>query len=591
MFSRRSTLTTALTFVALAASTLGSATAQADSATDQIDRIVARTLDSIDGVKTASGAFSDPVKGSVGGSGLPQLGYPALRASQLAGGNSRWTAMAAATFGRGVGGPRLITMWPAAVTWSTGAASALPSEQRDSLENTLRTAGKLHASGIADVCFQRRASGCFNNYVVMSELMNLELWATGLKAGAPSSRLGDTAIVSHSLSRMIKRASAHSSRGYVVDQAGHALPSSLISDPSTYPLAYQALTTAMIVRGVDLASRRHAISWQTRAYVTRMLRSLVITVAPTGEVAWMGRGQDTAWSLAAVLYASTAGQRIISDNTLRGQLSRLAEIELGALDSRSKGDRFLQVRPDNQSGKGFDHYASAIGNASLAMTFLQLARPELSRVAKPGGPTVAATPGAHAYDSGSHVLTARTARGWMGIHTVASHKTDPRYDFGLLRALALRDGKWVQLMPSRPITDGKPALTSAPTIDGAKPVVSKVETSGETSYVLASWRGRGARFSWRIENGAAVMRGTCPAGRSVAMTAWLPQTGPLNKYGRTLARAGYSITVDRPYTYTQYRSGASSRHTALAAYALRWKCGNGKTPFAVAFRGTEVATG
>lgn len=591
MLSHRSTRSIAVSFAVIAATALVPVQSQAAASHDQIDRIVARTLDSIDGVKAASGAFADPVKGSVGSSGLPQLGYPALRASQLAGGNSRWTAMAAATFSRGVGGPKLITMWPAAVTWSTGAASALPQGQRASLENTLRSAGKLHASGVADVCFQRRASGCFNNYVVMSELMNLELWATGLKAATPSARLGDKAIVAHSLSRLIKRAAAHSSRGYVVDAGGGALPTSLISDPSTYPLAYQSLTTAMIVRGVDIASRRHAISWQTRAYVTRMLRSLVTTVAPTGEVAWMGRGQDTAWSLAAVLYASTAGQRLISDKKLRRQLSRLAEIELAALDARSKGDRFLQVRPDNQTGRGFDHYASAIGNASLAMTFMQLARPELGNLAKPGGPTVASTPGVHAYDSGSHVLTARTTKGWMGIHTVASHKTDPRYDFGLLRALALRDGRWVQLMPSRPITDGGPALTSAPTIEGVKPVVTKVDTAGDTSYVLASWRGRGARFSWRIENGAAVMRGTCPAGRSVAMTAWLPQSGPLNRYGRSLSRAGYSVTVDRPFVYTQYRSGASSRHTALAAYAMRWKCGNGKAPFAVAFRGTELATG
>lgn len=583
-------LTALLATAALAA--IGAAPAHAGPAHDQVDRIVARTLDSIAAAKTASGAFTDPVKGSVGGAGLPQLGFPALKASQITGGNSSWDAIAAATFARGVGGTKLITMWPAAVTWSTGAGARLPEAQRRRLAQALSSAGKLHASGIADVCFQRRASGCFNNYVVMSELMNLELWATGLKPSGPSSRLSDRAIVSHSLSRLMSRTAAHASSGYVVGRDGQALPTELISDPSTYPLAYQALTTAMVVRGADIAARVRPLSWQTRARITRLLRSLLITVAPTGEVAWMGRGQDTAWSLAAVLYAASAGQRLTGDTTLRRQLSQLAAIELTALETRSKGDRFLQVRPDNATPAGFDHYASAIGNASLAMTFLQLARPDLGNLAPAGGGTPATTPGTHAYDPGSHVLTARSKWGWMGIHTVASHETDPRYDFGLLRALAQNeDGSWVQLMPARPITDGKAALTSAPTIQGVRPVVTRVDASGDTAYVIARWRGQSARFTWKVENGRAIMQGTCPAGQSVAMTAWLPIVGELGTTDRTLTRAGYSIAADRPITYNRYRSGASSREAALGAYSLRYRCGARKSVFRFAFSGTEPARG
>jgi hypothetical protein len=137
------------------------------------------------------------------------------------------------------------------------------------------------------------------------------------------------------------------------------------------------------VRAVRLAGP--AAPPRLRLAARRALWGLVGLAAPDGEVAWSGRGQDQAWTLAAALYAGAAGSALFADTdaVLAARLRRLADVELVALAGRLRSGA-LQVLPSgNDALAGLDHYYSAVGSTGLAATFLELARDELPDAGAP----------------------------------------------------------------------------------------------------------------------------------------------------------------------------------------------------------------
>ncbi len=583
--------------LALAAVACAPAAASAASFTDQLDAVAGPAMEGLIRAQREDGTFKDTTKGSVGGIGLTKAAFAAshqsLRLSSDAATSRRLLARRVLT--RGTGGSNVLDKWAVALWASAERAADGPLSGR--LDARLRELGRLHAPGVADACFQR--SDCFNNYSLVSRVLNLELAASGLKSSTAGARLARPALRDESLRWLrdvLPRTTAQSAR--VIAPGQGTFTAAALSDPHTYPLAYQTLCTALLTRAVTLGGS------STPKKVWQLLRAAlwenVGFTAPNGEITYLGRGQDEVWTLAANLYAGVQGSVLFAsrDPRLAARLRRVAEIELAALAGRLT-DTGLAQTPLNRAGRaGIDHYASQIGNASLALTWLELARDASTAMAGDVSYLPSEVDGGRASDpQGNGLLTLRKGDVWLAVHRRRDHRSDARQDFGLLRALRRNaDGRYESLMPERPIVRpgqaspaGGPMLLSggvayAPSVTRGGAEASSIRLSG-------GWGGV-ASGSWTFAPTAegVQMTSTCPSGRALQLTVFLPKEGELTRRERLLARGGYTVRFSQPVSATTMSTTyGSAREPRLTALKVRTACTT--KPLKVTYTGTVLARG
>lgn len=566
-------LTTIQESVAAAPSTL----------TERIDEIGLPALAALEAAQRDDGTFDDPVKGTVGGGGSPQIAWVALRqAARMQGESAQWRiALARRTLGRGANDDQLLPKWPLALIVLDGAQDALQDPAR--WQRIVTNLGRLRAPGVANACY--RDGRCFNNYDLVSSVLSLELARSGRRSSVQGARLRDSALRLHTLQWLRDRLPATTSPTARLSQPGLGERSmAALSDPSTYPLAYHAFSTALLTRAVKLAGR------DTPAAVRRLLHDalwqLVAFTGPNGETSWMGRGQDQVWTMAAAAYAGMQGSILLghADPALAARLRRLADVELEALRGRLGADGLHQTPLGRAGRAGIDHYASSVGNAALALVWLELAREVAPSVGEARRPLPAETDGARASDPRSTgLMTLRSGEVWIGVHRRRSHRSDERYDFGLLRALARgQDGSWSSLIPERPIVrPGRASAPSGPLLQRGGRVSAPVATGGGVSAksvrLTGAWRGAAGEapgvWSWTPTRGGVTMRSSCPRGAALRLTVWLPSEGPLVRSARGLARGGYAVALSQRFTVVaQIGRYASAREPRLTAYRVVTKC-------------------
>jgi hypothetical protein len=560
-----------------------SVAASSPTLAERIDEIGLPAVAALEAAQRPDGTFDDPVKGRVGGGGMPQIAWVALRqAARLQGEPAqRRIALARRTLARGANDSQLLPKWPLALIVRDGAQTALQDPGR--WQRMVTNLGRLRAPGVADACY--RDGRCFNNYDLVSSVLSLELARTGRRSSLRSARLHDVTLRRHTLQWLRDRLPETTSATARLSQPGLGERSmAALSDPSTYPLAYHAFSVALLTRAATLAGR------DAPAAVRRLLHDalwqLVAFAGPDGETSWMGRGQDQVWTLAAAAYAGMQGSILLdrADSALAARLRRLADVELEALRGRL-GDDGLRQTPLGRAGRaGIDHYASSVGNAAHALVWLELAREVAPAVTGARRALPAETDGARASDPRSTgLMTLRSGAVWIGVHRRRSHRSDERYDFGLLRALVRRqDGTWSSLLPERPIVrPGRATAPSGPMLQRGGRVSAPVATAGgvtTTSVRLSgAWRGaagtaRGA-WSWTPTRGGVMMRSSCPRGAALRLTVWLPSEGPLVRSPRGLARGGYAVALSQGFT-VQAQPGryASAREPRLTAYRVVTTC-------------------
>lgn len=585
------------TALALAAAALAPSSAAADSSLqNRIDTIARPAMEGLIRAQRTDGTFVDTTKGTVGGIGLTKAGFVAAHQS------ARLTPTAAATrrtlaqrvISRGLGGDNVLDKWAVALWAAEERRSGGPLSTR--LDAALVRLGRLHAPGIADTCFQR--ANCFNNYSLVSRVLDLELAASGLRSTVGGARLSRPGLRSEALRwlRDVLPQTTSQSARVVVPGVG-VRSAAALSDPSRYPLAYQTLCTALLVRAARLGGNR------TPAAVWRLTRAalweLVGMTAPNGEITWLGRGQDEVWTLAANLYAGVEGSALMArrDPQLAARLRRIAEIELEALTGRLT-DTGLAQTPSARAGRaGIDHYASAVGNAALALVWMELARDAAPAVSGPVSPLPAERQGGRASDpEGNGLVTLRSGRLWMGVHRRRDHTLDPRQDFGLLRALWRADnGRWISLLPARPVVRrGRPSPSGGPLlVRGERVVTPVVHGGGATTRAIrlrGSWEGVPARFDYAPSRDGVRLRTTCPRGLALQFTVFLPAEGELSRSSTVLVRGGYGVRFSRPISAavlpTRY---GSAREPHLTAIRVRVRCGG--APLTVTYSGTAIAKG
>ncbi len=621
-------ITLALTAGAAPATALEPGVPRARDATAR--QIIDVALKDLAARQRESGAFDDRTGRVVGGSGLPYIAFVALarareegsrpaRAAQTvtveeatqspavptpgagpsgsgsAGGGTpqpedgSWRlTLARRTLDRG-SGSTVILRWPLAMTLALHDEDLLVGMRGDLRARAL-TWGRLRAAGIAaDRCYQNPT--CFNNYKIADAVLNLELARSGLRGTVRGTRLRDPALLRRSalrwLSATLPRFAPATGRVTIPGRGSEV--ATILSDPGTRPLAYAAMCTAWVVRATRLAGRSAPAA--LRRLTRRALWGLLGAAAPDGDVSWSGRGQGQAWTHAAALYAGAAGAAVFADTDplLAARLRRLADVELDALDARVRGGE-LQVLPSgNADLAGLDHYYSVTGSTGLALTFLQMARPELpgaqsTRLSLPSeidgaslsDPARPPSPG---------LVTRRAGLSWMGMRMRREHVFDPRSDAGLVRALRLVSGRWREQLPARPgpaakagvrTPSGGPVLVLGTT--HLQPRAGTPEQQAGGVLLHGAWRaarGRAVPGAWRYTGASdgVALRSTCPLGARLELTTWLPRRGLLVRDGGLIQRAGYAVRVTpRPAVRPLVTPYANSVQPGLRAYRIVIPC-------------------
>ncbi|HEX5309518.1 MAG TPA: hypothetical protein VFW38_10620 [Solirubrobacteraceae bacterium] len=549
----------------------------------QIDEVSLPATNTLLATQLPDGTFLDPLRGPIGGSGLTRIVWVALRqASRLSGSEAAIRVAAAErSLEKGTELDQVLPKWIVAMVFSDHLQGLLADP--GPLEREEANLGRLHASGTADPCFQK--PGCFNNYVLAGKLLNLELEHSGLRASRVGARLADPQLLAQTLSwmaRSLPRTTTDTARVNVPrvgDFSGAAL-----SDPSTYPLAYQALCAAELTRATYLAGASAPAAM--RRLEIASLWDLLGMTAPNGEISWWGRGQDIVWTMAASFYAAMQGSVLVAHEhpQLAARLRRLAQVDLATLRARLGAPGF-RARPiaGVTGGAGIDTYYGPVGTTALALVWLELAREVAPLVEGPVAPLPAEQSGAWSADPrGAGVLTLRSGEVWLA---VSSRRvgTDARMGWGLLRALRrTATGAWEALLPDRPLLPGyRPEVPSGPLLLGAKGALEPRTATAVVDargIVLRGHWGTGKKptpavWTWAATGGSVGLTSTCPKGDRLRFTEWLPANGQLMSGTNWLARGSFSVGFSLPIAISPLPGRyASARERALKAYSVTVTC-------------------
>jgi hypothetical protein len=572
--------------LALAASTAGAAEAPAGGlglGQAQIDEVSLPAADMLLATQLPDGTFLDPLRGPVGGSGLTRVVWVALRQASRLSGEQAAVRVAAAerSLEKGTELDQVLPKWILALIFSDHLQGLLANP--GPLEREEANLGHLHASGTADPCFQK--PGCFNNYVLAGKLLNLELAHTGLRGARAGARLADPSLVAQTLrwlARALPRTTSETARVHLPGGGAHT--GAALSDPSTYPLAYQALCAAELTRADFLAGA--AAPRAMRHLETAALWDLLGMTAPNGEISWWGRGQDIVWTTAASLYAAMQGSVLEQPihPELAAQLRRLAQIDLAALHARLGAPGF-RARPiaGVGGGAGIDTYYGPVGTTALALVWLELAREVAPLVGGPVASLPAEQPGAWASDlHQAGVFALRQGGVWLAV-SARRVGSDARSGWGLLRALRrTAAGAWQALLPDRPLLPNyHPEAPSGPLLLSARgalePRTARVAIGSRSIAIDGHW-GKGkkpvpASWTWAPAGAGVALTSTCPRGRRLRFSEWLPARGALASGASWLARGGFSVSFSLPVAIAPAPGRyASARERTLKAYTVTVVC-------------------
>jgi hypothetical protein len=522
------------------------------------------------GRQDAHGYFLDPATGHhQGGYGNVMIGYGLLRAGVRAsdaglvraGLRGVDTALGEKPSRRGVFD--LLAM-AAAYNFARRHLARDPAfaAARPRWERYLHQTGAPNIDNKAQACIVSPV--CFHNHEAVGATADLELLATRLRS---------------------RRARGAIRRG-ALQEVGVAEPSfavGLLSDSGVWPLAYHALSTAMLGRSIDLLGR-HAPRASRRA-LRRTVTALRGFIAPDGTVAYIGRRQEDVWSLAATVTAA----EIARDQSL-------ADRAFGRIKSAYPlTSRGLPIVPR----RGADAFSEQ-GVDGKPMTFngLSIYLLNVAADAAPpgaggsGGPLRADSDGAFVDDRQNGFAAVRHGDVWFAVHR-RRVPPDLRNDFGLMAAKwRSPSGAWVDILRPRPMRFDA-GETAGPVIERAGQRLfpagdsiaagrgGEVTVRGRIGVQPASFRytptARGVRMSVRAQPGDVVV-----------YTAYVPEDEAEVHRGAVSYPTGVVKARPRASSVRFERGFASCCDAAMAAARMRVRArGDGVVTFTVSAHGTH----
>jgi hypothetical protein len=297
---------------------------------------------------------------------------------------------------------------------------------------------------------------CWNNLKLVGALAGAVLLRTGLESRTSGALLADPALPAEIAATAGERIPLET--GDAIDRHGAANLSGggLLSDPSRDPLAYHALSTALLGRLVDELGDEAPP--QALAALDRASRGLLLLAAPDGDLSWWGRGQGQVWVPAvAAEAAARAARRAPARGDLRGRYLAVAAAQLarlrGAYGVGAVGLPLVPGAVDAATlrGRSVDTYATTRGYNGLAVDALDRAAALLASVDGRVTRVPSSRPGSVRSPVQAGLATIGRAGRWVAIAGRDRAAEDARYGSGLL-ALQARDGSgtWSPRIPARP---------------------------------------------------------------------------------------------------------------------------------------------
>lgn len=551
---------------------------------EQLGRLIDVSLEGLLARQQPWGGFDDPLAGPTFNYGAVGLGWLAVRRATPGPEGDAWRRAAALALQAGTR-----ERAPGAYqTWMEALAMTSPADRQ--LDATTRAALSAHL-----VAYVRPAVGpgaqacaanpdCYSNLKLVDAVGSLQLARTGLRSATAGSRLADPAATELLARRFMASRVPRAQRPELRLRAGaltvtHA---ALLSDPARNPLAYHALSSAMLLRAVRmLGTRTPPVA---RLAAQRALWALVALADPQGDVTWMGRGQQNVWTYAASVYAAVAGAAEFGEQepALAARLRRLADVALAELERR-RGEVGLALGPGpRRTLAGMDKSTDTIAANGLALIWLQLAAAEAEAAAGPSAPIPAHIPGAVALDPiAAGVATVRAGRIWLAVHQAATHPRDARYDVGLLAALVRDGAHWRPVVGQRPNTHAaRRAPSSGPLLVTAGRILApsgRLVVRRGAVTLRGAWRAGRRRLParWRYEatSRGVRLRTPCPMHGRLRLIEWIPAVSPATLSNRGVRLPDRTITVSAPVRAARLAGlQASAAYERLAGVQLEIRC-------------------
>jgi hypothetical protein len=445
-----------------------------------------------------AGAIVDPLTGFVeGGYGRTFLAYGMLRATQRDPALALVPVAARALEGSdGVDqAPFNLLGLAEALIDSGGALGAGPTE---TIAASVLSDPPFGIPARTAPCFQR--AGCYDNLKLVDATAVLAtLAALPGRIGPLGSTFAVPAAAARRAARLLSVTVPRMQVAGARLQLGAVrLAGATLSDPTSDPPAYLALSAMMLGRSLELSSPRPPAA--VRAF-QRAIVALLGLAGPDGDVSYMGRGQGQVWTMASAAAACALAMRLLAgERPLASRCEGLLDTELRALAVRRRlGGTGIATVPRLSWTRGVDRYANPTDYDGLCVYALNLAADAVAGLADPGElAPPGAVEGERFVDSGgSGLATADRGGLWFAVHRRSASPRDSRWGFGLMALERLRAGVWRSALTGRPLGPGA---------QGPLLVVGR--------HVYAP-RGR----SIRVEPGAIVIRGGWYEGRRLVRPA------------------------------------------------------------------------
>src|SRR4051794_5012488 len=401
---------------------------------------------------------------------------------------------------------------------------------------------------------------CFHNHEAVGAFGDLQLLRTRLHSRVRGAKLADyAALRASAVHRLAVEIPPAAGSGGSFSFGGERRTGlGLLSDSGTWPLAYHAFSTAMVAgAAADLGLRRAPAT--TRRALLSTTGALAGMMAPDGDVAYLGRRQETAWALASAIYAATVVQRMPGVGARQaGELRAVADRAFTRLLTVNRnGPGGLGAVPrklsPGESFRGLD--ANATTPVALTIFLLNLASDQAAAHGlAPAGPLPADSQGYFLEPDKMAFATVRHGDLWYVVHRNRVGY-DRRYDFGLV-ALKQRDarGRWHDVMRPRPNTRGHTHDSAGPVLDvsgtrflahGTSIAVSRggvVLVRGGFQNQEGKFLRRGVTFRFAPVRGGVRMSFPLRRGDEARVTAFMPD-GQVRRRGAVIYDSHSSAVV------------------------------------------------
>jgi len=525
------------------------AQARARAAMSQLTgRVAAAWIDR----RSSSGLFRDPITGGTGhGYGPAMLAEVLIREGarehdrrMLLAGLRALSENAVRAAGDSVAGnPLELLGMASAYSWGRRHLAGRPVWERwsEAPSAYLRSWEGADVGLAAQRCFT--SPSCWNNYKIVDAAAVLLLLDTGLEPASPAARLADADAARERALTVLRRdvPRALGRRGLAEGPGGSFTHLGLLADHPTYPLAYHAMSVAALARALDVLGDRAPAP--ARDAFRRAMLAEASFMAPDGDVAYLGRAQGESWALGATAYAGEycAATFARTYPATAGMCATLAIRAVGRLH-RLHGfrDGVLAIVPRFGStpltGAGLERYARVMSFNGLTGVFLTWAGDQARRgdAAEPK-PLPLDAGGVFVDPDQARMAVVRHGRVWFAVHGVGPKVDDLRYDFGVIALKYRRDGRWVDVVPQRPLAEGIGAF------DGGGPALAtptglvfphgrRIAADAQTGEVVVRggyriapglWAARGA-FRFRPTPRGVTLSAPAPAGSTLRIQDFLP---------------------------------------------------------------------